>query len=33
MTEAYRHDVIARLAYELWERRGRPPGSPDGSSF
>jgi len=29
MTEAYRHDEIARLAYELWERRGRPLGSPE----
>jgi Protein of unknown function (DUF2934) len=24
MKEAYRHDEIAKLAYELWERRGRP---------
>jgi hypothetical protein len=23
------HDEIARLAYLLWERRGRPVGSPD----
>ncbi len=29
MTEAYRHDEIARFAYELWERRGRPLGSPE----
>jgi len=29
MTEAYRHDEIAKLAYELWERRGRPLGSPE----
>ena len=29
MTEAYRHDKIAELAYELWERRGRPLGSPE----
>jgi hypothetical protein len=29
MTEAYRHDQIAKLAYELWERRGRPLGSPE----
>jgi hypothetical protein len=29
MTKAYRHDEIARLAYELWERRGRPLGSPE----
>jgi hypothetical protein len=27
MTKAYRHDEIARLAYELWERRGRQLGS------
>ncbi len=29
MTKAYRHDDIAKLAYELWERRGRPLGSPE----
>ena len=29
MTEANRHDEIARLAYELWERRGRTLGSPE----
>jgi hypothetical protein len=29
MAEAYRHDEIARFAYELWERRGRPLGSPE----
>ena len=29
MTEAYRHDEIAKLAYELWKRRGRPLGSPE----
>jgi hypothetical protein len=29
MTEANRHDEIAKLAYELWERRGRPLGSPE----
>lgn len=29
MTEAYRHDEIAKLAYELWQRRGRPLGSPE----
>jgi hypothetical protein len=29
MTEAYRHDEIAKLAYELWGRRGRPLGSPE----
>ena len=28
MKERYRNDEIARLAYELWERRGRPLGSP-----
>jgi len=27
MTEAYRHDEVANLACELWERRGRPVGS------
>ena len=29
MTETYRHDEIAKLAYELWERRGHPLGSPE----
>jgi len=29
MTEAYPHDAIAKLAYGLWERRGRPLGSPE----
>jgi len=29
MTEAYRHDEIAKLAYESWERRDRPLGSPE----
>jgi len=29
MTEAYRNDEIAKLAYQLWERRGRPLGSPE----
>ena len=29
MTKAHRHDEIAKLAYELWERRGRPLGSPE----
>lgn len=24
-----RHEFIAKLAYELWARRGRPLGSPD----
>ncbi|OLB30224.1 MAG: hypothetical protein AUH13_12165 [Acidobacteria bacterium 13_2_20CM_58_27] len=27
--EKYTHEGIARLAYELWERRGRPRGSPE----
>ncbi len=27
--EKYAHEEIARLAYELWERRGRPRGSPE----
>jgi len=29
MREKYANDEIARLAYELWERRGRPVGSPE----
>jgi Protein of unknown function (DUF2934) len=29
MAEAYQHEEITKLAYELWERRGRPVGSPD----
>ena len=29
MQEKYPHDEIAKLAYKLWERRGRPPGSPE----
>ena len=29
MRKAYRHDEIAKLAYELWERRGHPLGSPE----
>ena len=29
MRKVYRHDEIAKLAYELWERRGRPLGSPE----
>ncbi len=29
MTKAHRHDEIAKLAHELWERRGRPVGSPE----
>jgi len=28
MKEKYTHEEIARLAYELWEHRGRPLGSP-----
>lgn len=28
MKEEYAHEEIAKLAYELWERRGRPFGSP-----
>jgi len=27
--EKYTHEEIARLAYELWERRGRTLGSPE----
>jgi hypothetical protein len=29
MRKVYRHDEIAKFAYELWERRGHPPGSPE----
>jgi hypothetical protein len=29
MKEKYTYEEIARLAYELWERRGRPLGSPE----
>jgi hypothetical protein len=29
MKRAYSNDEIAKLAYELWERRGRPLGSPE----
>jgi len=29
MKEKYTHKEIARLAYEFWERRGRPLGSPE----
>jgi Protein of unknown function (DUF2934) len=29
MKEKYTHGEIARLAYQLWERRGRPLGSPE----
>jgi hypothetical protein len=29
MKEKYTPKEIARLAYELWERRGRPLGSPE----
>jgi hypothetical protein len=29
MTEPHSHDEIAKLAYELWERRGRPLDSPE----
>ena len=29
MKKAYSHDEIAKLAYELRERRGRPLGSPE----
>jgi hypothetical protein len=28
MKEKYKHEEIARLSYELWERRGRPLGAP-----
>ena len=29
MRKVYRHDEIAKLAYELWERRDHPLGSPE----
>jgi hypothetical protein len=29
MKDKYTHKEIARLAYQLWERRGRPLGSPE----
>jgi hypothetical protein len=29
MRKVYRPDEIAKLAYELWERRGHPLGSPE----
>ena len=29
MRKVYRHDEIAKLAYELWERKGHPLGSPE----
>ena len=29
----FRHDDIARLAYELWQTRGRPEGSPEEDWF
>ena len=29
MRKVYRQDEIAMLAYQLWERRGRPLGSPE----
>ena len=28
-----RHDVVAKLAYKLWEERGRPLGSPEVDWF
>ena len=28
-----RHDFVAKLAYKLWEQRGRPLGSPDVDWF
>jgi hypothetical protein len=27
--ERYRHELMKKLAYEYWERRGRPLGSPE----
>ena len=29
MRKVYKHDEIAKLAYELWERRGHPLDSPE----
>ena len=29
MKERHTHEEIARLAYQLWERRGQPLGSPE----
>ncbi len=29
MARPHSHDEIAKLAYEFWERRGRPYGSPE----
>ena len=28
-----RHEFVAKLAYKLWEQRGRPLGSPDADWF
>ncbi|MGB7600525.1 MAG: DUF2934 domain-containing protein [Candidatus Sulfotelmatobacter sp.] len=28
-----RHEFVAKLAYKLWEQRGRPVGSPDADWF
>lgn len=28
-----RHEFIAKMAYQLWEQRGRPVGSPDTDWF
>jgi len=28
-----RHELVAKLAYEHWEARGRPPGSPEVDWF
>lgn len=27
------HEITAKLAYQLWEQRGRPFGSPEGDWF
>ena len=29
MKEKHTHEEVARLAYQLWERRGSPLGSPE----
>ncbi len=28
-----RHEFVAKVAYQLWEQRGRPLGSPDADWF
>ena len=33
MDHEFYHEQIERLAYQLWEERGRPAGSPDDDWF